>query len=112
MGENTPYLSALNVIYVSCLQFVRTQNGEIFSPGQTLFTKYHYHSTSQQDEKSWFLLIRCLTGCMFCWDLETVLELIQEEQLNMLPKYTQHKLWLPCDHSENQNHFILTSTVL
>lgn len=29
------------------------------------------------------------------------------ERNSTLPKYTQHKLFLPCDQSENQNHFIL-----
>lgn len=37
-----------------------------------LFTEYSYHSTLKINR---LVLGPSLTGCIFCWDLETVLEL-------------------------------------
>lgn len=64
MVEIKPYFSVLNMSHVSCLQCVRTQNREIFSPGQTLFIKYSYPSTSEI-EKACFCSVAASQGACF-----------------------------------------------
>lgn len=90
-----------------CSLYGHKTEEQIFCPGLSCLPSADI--TAHERWKRGICLVPASLGAYFvgiwklCWSWI--------ERNSTLPKYTQHKLFLPCDQSENQNHFILPSAV-
>lgn len=88
------------------LQLVWTPNRKISSVQiRAVYTKHNNHSTLKIRETG--LCGPCLTACAYFAGIWKLCRSWNGRN-SVLPKHTQHKLFLPCDQSQNRNRFIFS----